>query len=645
MMFTAPASERMPILNCSTSTGFSSIGRFYRACYSRPVDGIGFLEQALIYLTAGVIAVPLFHRLGLGSVLGYLVAGVAIGPWGLRLIGEAETVLQIAEFGVVLLLFLVGLELNVQRVWALRRSIFGLGTVSTLAVIAAVAGIAVALKLPLVVGLVAGMGFAMSSTAIGLQTLAEKNLLATPGGQASFAVLLFQDLSVVPLLIVLAVLTGDKSSAMDLAGAAKAVAMIVLLIGAGRFLVRPVLRFVAGTRLREVFVGFSLLVALGTAALMHWVGLSMALGAFLAGVMLADSEYRHELELDIEPFKGLLLGLFFIAVGMQVDLGLFLRSPLLVLGVAAGVVALKMSVLFVSSRFFGYCKAAEAGLVAVALSQAGEFAFVLFNAAGSLLPAPQAAVLNAAVALTMLATPFLFMAYDRLLARRERRADRPADTIRESNPVIVAGFGRFGQVAVRVLRGLGIGATVIDHDPGQIETVRRFGFKAYYGDATRMDLLESAGADRARVILLAIDDAEAAVEAVKRIRQRFPELRIVARARGRTDAYEYAELGVPAVREVFGSSLDAARELLQVLGYEETNAGRIVERFREYDEASLARNAKHRNDITKLIAISEQGRRDIAQLLSQEALPPPVHQDDAGADENRGEEKAPAQRL
>ncbi|MGE5640015.1 MAG: monovalent cation:proton antiporter-2 (CPA2) family protein [Clostridia bacterium] len=610
------------------------------------MDGIGFLEQALIYLAAGVIAVPLFHRLGLGSVLGYLVAGITIGPWGLRLIGDPETVLQIAEFGVVLLLFLVGLELNVQRVWALRRSIFGLGTVSTVAVIAAVTGVAVVLHVPLVVGLVAGMGFAMSSTAIGLQTLAEKNLLATPGGQASFAVLLFQDLSVVPLLIVLALLTGDKSTAMDLAGAAKALGMIVLLIGAGRFLVRPALRYVAGTRLREAFVGFSLLVALGTAALMHWVGLSMALGAFLAGVMLADSEYRHELELDIEPFKGLLLGLFFIAVGMEVDLGLFLRAPLVVLGVAAAVVALKIALLFASSRFFGYCKAAEAGLVAVALSQAGEFAFVLFNAAGTLLPPHQAAVLNAAVAVTMLATPFLFMAYDRLLARRERRAERPADAIHESNPVIVAGFGRFGQVAVRVLRGLGIGATVIDHDPGQIETVRRFGFKAYYGDATRIDLLESAGAERAKVILLAIDDPEAALTAVKRIRQRFPQLRIVARARGRTDAYEYAELGIPAVREVFGSSLDAARELLQVLGYEEANADRILARFREYDEASLARNAKHRNDITKLIAISEQGRRDIAQLLSQEALPPAqVDQDDARADEKRGEEKAPAERL
>src|SRR4051812_27888967 len=282
------------------------------------MESNGFLEQALIYLAAGILAVPVFKRLGLGSVLGYLVAGVAIGPWGVGLVSDPRTVLQIAEFGVVLLLFLVGLELNAQRVWALRRAIFGLGGVQVVATIAAVTGIALALKQPLLVGLIAGMGFAMSSTAIGLATLTEKNLLATPGGQASFAVLLFQDLAVVPLLLVLSIFTGENND-LNFKSAAEAVGMIVVLILAGRFLVRPVLRYIAETRLREVFVGFSLLVVLGTGALMEGVGLSMALGAFIAGVMLADSEYRHELVLDIEPFKGLLLGLFFIAVGMSID--------------------------------------------------------------------------------------------------------------------------------------------------------------------------------------------------------------------------------------------------------------------------------------------------------------------------------------
>jgi glutathione-regulated potassium-efflux system protein KefB len=582
-----------------------------------------FFEQALIYLAAGVIAVPLFKRLGLGSVLGYLAAGMAIGPWGLRLIPNPQTVLHFAEFGVVLLLFLVGLELNARRVWALRRSILGLGAVQVAITIAAVAGIAKLLGQPLIVGVIAGMGFAMSSTAIGLATLAEKNLLQTPGGEASFSVLLFQDLAVIPLLLVIGLLGGeaDTPSWLD---AAKAVGFIAALILAGRVLVRPLLQYIAETRLREVFVGFSLLLVVGTAVLAESVGLSMALGAFLAGVMLAESEYRHELQLDIDPFKGLLLGLFFMAVGMSVDLGLFTRIPLLVLALSAALVSLKIILLYPIAKTFGYCNRADASLFAVALSQAGEFAFVLFAAASQIVPAETIAILNAVVATSMLTTPLLVMAYERVLMPRLERGPAAApDAISESNPVIVAGFGRFGQVVVRVLRGLNIGATVIDQDPTQIETVRRFGYKAYYGDATRLDLLESAGAGTAKVLLLAIDDPDAALDAVKRVRQRFPKLEIVARARGRTDAYEYAALGVPAVREVFGSALQAAAMLLKVLGYEDEDTRRITRRFREYDERQLAENAQHRNDMTKLIALSEQGRRDIAQLLADERDAPP----------------------
>jgi len=580
--------------------------------------------------------VPLCKRLGLGSVLGYLLAGMAIGPWGLRLIADPQTVLQFSEFGVVLLLFLIGLELNPQRVWALRRTIFGLGGVQVVATIAAVTGIGVALGLPLAVSAVAGMGFAMSSTAIGLATLTEKNLLPTPGGQASFAVLLFQDLAVIPLLLVVGLLGGEAET-LKWADAAKALGMIALLIVAGRLLVRPVLRYVAETRLREVFVGFTLLLVLGTAALMAWVGLSMALGAFLAGVMLADSEYRHELELDIEPFKGLLLGLFFIAVGMSVDVGLFLRAPHLVLGLALGVVLLKAVILYPIAQAFGYCGRTDAGLFAVALSQAGEFAFVLFGAASTILPSPVAAILNAAVAVSMLTTPFVVMGYERFLMRRlDRPLERAPDAIRETNPVIVAGFGRFGQVVVRVLRGLGIGATVIDHDPGQIDTVRRFGWKAYYGDATRLDLLESAGAASARLLLVAIDDPEAAMQIVKRVRERFPQLALVVRAHSRTDAFEYAAMGIPAVREVFGSALDAAARTLKILGFEDSNAERIVQRFKEYDEQQIALSAPHRHDIKKLVALTEQGRRDIAELLAEEARSAPqIDQNNAGADEQR----------
>jgi monovalent cation:proton antiporter-2 (CPA2) family protein len=605
-----------------------------------------FLPQFLVFLAAGVIAVPIFMRLRLGAVLGYLVAGMAIGPWGFGIIGQAEAVLGFAELGVVLLLFLVGLELNAQRVWALRHSIFGLGAAQVVITIAAVTGIALLFKQELIVGIVVGMGVAMSSTAIGLALLGEKRLLGTPGGQASFAVLLFQDLAVVPLLIVIGLLSGDGGDSLSWLDAAKALGMVALLIAAGRFLVRPVLRYIAETRLREVFVGFSLLVALGTAALMEAVGLSMALGAFLAGVMLADSEYRFELELDIEPFKGLLLGLFFIAVGMSVDLGLFLRSPLLVLGLALGIVALKSAILYVVARPF-YCGAGDAMLLALALSQAGEFAFVLFTAASRILPPETAALLNAAVAVSMLTTPFLIMAYQRLLARRsDRRAEREPDAIRESNPVIVAGFGRFGQVVVRVLRGLGVRTTVIDHDPAQIDTVRSFGFKAYYGDATRMDLLSSAGAERAKVLLVAIDDPKAALALVKRARQRFPQLAIVARARSRTEAYEYAELGVPSVRELFGSALDATGRVLGELGFAAEETGRILQRFREYDEAQIPQHAAHRHDVKKLVALTEQGRRDIAQLLAAEAnSAPAIDQNDAAGDQAGRDRELGTQRL
>ncbi|TMH39251.1 MAG: glutathione-regulated potassium-efflux system protein KefC [Betaproteobacteria bacterium] len=582
------------------------------------MDTDGFLEQALIYLGAAIIAVPIFTRLGAGAVLGYLVAGIVIGPFGLGLITNAQTVLQFAQLGIVLLLFLVGLQLNVARVWQLRRAIFGLGTAQVLLTTAAIAAVAYALGQPLIVGIVAGMALAMSSDAIGLALLQEKNLLPTPGGQASFAVLLFQDLAVIPLLLALAFL-GGEAEAFNWMDAAKAVTFVVALIAGGRLLVRPLLRYIAETRLREVFVAFSLFLVLGTAMLSNAVGLSMGLGAFLAGVMLAESEYRHELELDIDPFKGLLLGLFFMAVGMSVDLGLFGRMPHLILGLALGLVALKIVLLFGTARLFGYCRTTDAGLFAVALSQAGEFAFVIFTAAANLLPPQTLAVLNAVVALSMLTTPPLMMLYMRYRARAERRVERAADRIAEANPVIVAGFGRFGQVVTRVLRGLGIRATVIDHDPQQIDTVRRFGWKAYYGDATRMDLLEAAGARQAKLLLVAIDDPQAAMRLVKRVRARFPHLELLVRAHSRTDAYEYAELGVPAVRELFAASLDAARELLIALGYTPDNAQRIVSRFREYDERQISESAPHRHDEKKLIALTEQGRRDIAQLLAAEA--------------------------
>ena len=590
----------------------------------------GLLEQALVYLAAAVIAVPVCRRLGLGSVLGFLIAGTAIGPWGLRLIPDPGTVLQFAELGVVLLLFLVGLELEPRRLWALRRPIFGMGGTQVALTIIVFTAIGRLFGLAWPVALAAGMGLAMSSTAIGLATLAEKSLLPTPGGQASFSVLLFQDIAVIPLMLILGMLsTMGDAHAFDWRASAKAVGLIALLIVAGRLLLRPLLRYIAQTGLREIFIAFSLLLVIGIASLMHAVGLSMALGAFLAGVLLADSEYRHELELDIEPFKGLLLGLFFIAVGMSVDLGLFVRTPLLVLGLALGVVALKIVLLYPISILFGYCGRADATLFALALSQVGEFAFVLFGVAASqsLLNKDTVDLLNAVVAASMVATPLLMLAWERVLAPRlTSRAPRAPDAIAERNPVIIAGFGRFGQVVARVLRGTGIRVTIIEHDPSQIETVRRFGWKAYYGDATRLDLLEAAGAREAQLLVVAVDDQDAALQIVKRARGRFPGLQIVVRAHSRTDAYEYVALGVPAVRETFGSALDAAGSALQLLGRDAAEAQRAVQQFRSYDERRLVQLAPHRNDEQQLIAFARKERENLNQLLTNEAadVPPAI---------------------
>ncbi len=585
------------------------------------MDEHGFLYQALIYLAAGVIAVPLFKKLGLGSVLGFLAAGMVIGPWGLKLVSKPEAVLHFAEFGVVLLLFLVGLELNPQRLWRMRRPIFGMGATQVIATIAAVAAIGWALGQRSTIAVVAGMGFAMSSTAIALATLQERRLLATPGGQAGFSVLLFQDLAVIPIALLLALLApGATAAGMDWMAATRAVVIIAALIAVGHFGLRPLLRVVANTGQREIFVGFALLLVLGIAALMESVGLSMALGSFLAGVMLAESEYRHELELDIEPFKGLLLGLFFIAVGMSIDLGLFLRSPLLILALAAGVVALKALLLYPIARFFGYCAPADALVFAISLSQVGEFAFVLFAAAGNILPRPTLNVLNAVVATSMVATPQLMIQYERAVAPRlARSAEREADVVDEAHPVVVAGFGRFGQVVTRVLNGLGIHATLIDHDPNQIELVRRFGSKAYYGDATRLDVLEKAGVARARLLVVAIDDNVAALRLVREARKRYPMLKIIARAHGRSDAFEYHDLGVPAVREMFGAALEAAEAALRALDYGALAAHRVVTRFRRHDEEMLAAQAPHRGELKELIAMQQRGRDDLERLLRSEA--------------------------
>jgi len=582
------------------------------------------LLQTLTYLGAAALFVPVFHRLGLGSVLGYLVAGLAIGPWGARLVSDPAVVTQVSELGVVLLLFLVGLELHPRRLWALRQAIFGLGALQVGLTITAITGALLAAGLALPAALTLGMAAAMSSTAIALQLLAERGLSATPAGQSAFAVSLFQDLSVIPLLLVLGALAPAPAGAhagfswRPLVTAIVVLAAMVLL---GRLLLRPVLRWIARTGMREVFIAFALFLILGAALLTQAIGLSMALGSFVAGVLLADSEYRMELEVDIDPFKGLLLGLFFIGVGMSIDVGLVLASPGKVALLALAAVAIKLGLLLALGRVFKLSRDDSWGQ-ALALSQVGEFAFVLIGpaAAQGVLEPSLAALANAVVAVSMLSTPLLYLAFERWLQPRLLCEQAPApDPIEERRPVIVAGAGRFGQIIARLLMGRDCSITLIDRDPNQVELMRRFGIRAHYGDATRPDVLEAAGIGEARLLVLAMDDPQAVHEIALHAQAHFPSLRIVARARGRQDAIPLIRAGIPTVRESLGSSLEAAGLALSALGEPPERVSAWVAQFREHDEALLREQTEvPQDDQQRLIALAAEGRARLAALLERE---------------------------
>ncbi len=576
------------------------------------------LLQAFIYLAAAVLSVPIFKRLGLGSVLGYLIAGILIGPHTLQLIGDPKQVLHFAEFGVVLLLFLIGLELEPERVWALRRSLVGLGGGQVLGTIAVMAGAAYALGVTWQVAVIAAAGIAMSSTAIGLASIEERRLLGTSGGRASFAVLLFQDLSVIPLFILLALMAPDtEGGATDVWAIPKALAMIAAIIIASRTILRPAMRMVAKTGMREIFFGFSLLLVIGVSLAVQVVGLSMELGAFLAGVLLANSEYRYELRLDLEPIKGLLLGLFFIAVGMLVDVSLVLGQPQKVFGLALLIMAVKMGILFGLGRLFKLTWQ-DSLLMGVALSQIGEFAFVIFSAAPAqrFLSRDTYNLLNAVVAVSMLLTPFLFVVYGRLM--RAGRYRRPRESIKESNPVIVAGFGRFGQIVGRVLMANGISATLIDNDPDQVEVSRQFGWRCYYGDASRLDVLKEAGIAKAKLLVIAINDSEAAEKMAKLVQQRWPRVPIIIRARSRTDAFNLRDLGLHPIREVLHSSLEASRQALVALGESAGAAARIVRQFEHHDQRLFEAMRNVRDDRQAVLDLMAQGRRDLNSILATE---------------------------
>ena len=583
---------------------------------------LSWMQEAVVFLMAAVIAVPLFKRLGVGAVLGYLIAGMAIGPWLLGLVRDVDSILHFAELGVVLLLFVIGLELQPSRLWTLRRPVFGLGTAQLLATGLVLGGAGLAFGLPVTAALIVGLSLSLSSTALALQLLAERKQLTTQYGRASFAILLFQDLAAIPLLAILPLLAGGGPG-WDWFGIVKAIAAMSGVIVIGRWVLRPYLRLAASADSHEVFVAATLLVVVGTALLMQQAGLSMALGSFLAGVLLADSEYRHELEADIEPFKGLLLGLFFIAVGMSVDLGLVAAQPWTILGLAAGLMAIKMLVLYALARLARHSHGAAVNL-ALFISQGGEFAFVLFGVAAgtNVLDKTLSDTLIAVVSLSMAITPLLVSLNEKWLRIGQAAAQsRAFDSIEPGeHRVIIAGFGRFGQMIARTLRMKKIPFTALEANFEQVDFVRKFGNKIYFGDASRLDLLRAARADLAEVFVLAIDDIEASVNTAAMVRKHYPHLKIYARARNRVHAYRLMDLGVDQViRETLLSSLDLARGVLVGLGHSSSEAQEAVHRFRQHDENLLARQHKIYKDEAQLIAATRQGAAELERLFEEDA--------------------------
>ena len=585
-----------------------------------------WLHFSLIYLGAAVLAVPLARLLGLGSIIGYLAAGIAIGPWGLQLVTDPKAMLGFAEFGVVLMLFLVGLELEPRRLWALRRPIFGWGSVQLFGSAALIGGAALAAGVDWRLALVAGLGLGMSSTAIGLGVLAERNLMPTTAGRNVLSVSLLQDVAAIPILALLPLLavagaTGESSGWL---GAAKALGVIAAIVFGGRLLLRPALRWIARSKTPEIFTAAALLLVVATAALMHGVGLSMALGAFLAGVLLAESEYRRELETDIEPFKGLLLGLFFIAVGMSIDFAVVARNPVLVAAVVAGFLVVKAAVVWAMARSMPV-PLAERPVFVILLAQGGEFGFVVFQTAlGAGVIEPEAAsLLLAAVAMSMLLTPLLLVLSDRVLAPRlaARAAGPRPDEISEEQhaPVIICGFGRYGQIVGRLINAAGLSATVLEHDAEQVEAVRRFGWKAFYGDATRLDLLRTAGAAKARVIVVAMDDSAQCLAVVDLAKQHFPQATLVVRARNATDWTTLHLRGVQHVeRETLDSALMSGRSVLEAVGWQPHAARTQALRFRQHSIELMKTMAPHRDDEKKLIAAAKQGRFQLEETWARE---------------------------
>ena len=586
------------------------------------------LAQTAVLLAAAVLAVSLFRLLNLSSILGYVAAGLVIGPWGLRLIHDIGNITKIAEFGVVLLLFIIGLELQPTRLWVMRRLVFGLGAaqVALCTVLLGVAGYLLGLQ-PVTAAIV-GFGLSLSSTPLVLQVLAERGQLKTQHGRSAFGILLFQDLAVLPVLAILPLISHTASTTQTANGALwpillKLVAVVAVVIIGGRLLLRPALRVVARVRVTEVFTAAALLTVIATALLANLAGLSMSLGAFLAGVLLADSEFRHELEADIEPFKGLLLGLFFIVVGMSANLGLLTSQPLRLLGITAGLILIKLLAVTLLGRLTHH-KGSSAWRLGFTLPAGGEFAFVLFTLATrqKILDTETADLLILAVTLSMMLGPLLLMAHDIVENRWLADPKEPFDEIDDrETPVIIAGFGRFGQIVARILRLRQIPFTALDSNQTHVDFVRRFGNQVYYGDASRLDLLRAAGAETAKIFVLAIDDVDASIRTAQLVRAQFPKLKIFARARNRQHTFALMDAGVThIIRETLLSSLDLAASVLQELGETQASARGAVRKFRQHDEATLAAQYAVKEDETKFRATTQESAQQLEKLFETDEV-------------------------
>lgn len=581
------------------------------------------LEKIVLFLLAAVVAVPLFKRLGLGAVLGYLVAGVAIGPAALGFVEDVESTLHVAEYGVVLLLFIIGLELEPKRLWTLRRMVFGLGAGQLIGTGALLAGIAYALDFSWQESVLIGFALAMSSTALVIQLLSERRELPTRQGRAAFSILLFQDLAVIPMLAfvpLLATSGGDGGEGMDWQRTVWMLVVFAAVVLGGQYAVRPLMRMVARADIPELLTAVSLLLVLGTSWAMEAVGLSMSLGAFLAGVLLSESEFRHELQANIEPFKGLLLGLFFMAVGMSADIDALWANPLQMFGLALALLLIKGGILYVLGRMVKL-PADSARALACALPQGGEFAFVLFSAAiaAGALGAEQAALLVTVVTITMLATPPMYALQAKLRKPPPKReyddlSDAPSDPA-----IIIAGFGPFGQIIGRVLQVRQIPFTVLDKDSEQVDFVRRFGSRIFYGDAGRLDLLRAAGISSAKIFILTIPDMEASLQVARTVRKHYPHVRVYAMAVNRRHALLLMDMGIShVIRRGFHSSLMLSRSILRGAGLSRDEAITTVEKFREFDERALRQQQAVVHDDSLMMQSAIQAAQELEQLFEQD---------------------------